>query len=105
MTDAGRAAEVELASQICGVLAELPPVVRRRRLGTETVPAHVECDGAAMGNPRDDLVPAARVEARGVGEEDRRFRACAFKNGEPRTVDVEESRTGHNSRGTTYGSR
>jgi len=104
MTDPGRAAEVEFASQIRGILAELAPAVRLR-LGAEAVPAHVECDGMAMGYPCDDLVPAAGVEARGVGEENRRFRACALKNGEPCAVNIKETGTGHNSRGTTYGSR
>ena len=47
-------------------------MIWRARLAAVAVPAHVNRDGMPHWNTSDDLVPAARMESRGVSEDDGR---------------------------------
>src|SRR5438045_4766953 len=94
VTDASCTLKTESACQPGGIVAEFVPFVRRLRSRAGAVPAHIKRDRPAKGYPADDLTPAVRVKASGVREQNRRFRTGALPNCQPRTIRIEELRTG-----------
>src|SRR5438067_1983131 len=94
MPYAGCAVKIEGARQAGCVFAEFVPFVWRLRPRTGAVRAHIKGNRAAFGNARDDLTPAVRVKARGVGEQNRRFCTTAFPYCKPRAIDIKKLRAG-----------
>ena len=86
--------EIESARQASGIFAEFVPFVWRLRPRASAVSAHVKGNRPAAGDAPDDLTPAVRVKASGVGEQNRSFRTGALPYCETRTIDIEGLRTG-----------
>src|ERR1043166_1241662 len=71
MADSDGALDFECARHLHQVAPESAPAVRRLGLAAAAVTARVDRQAAPIGKHADDLVPAPRVEAGGVREQQR----------------------------------
>ena len=94
VSDSDGGAQVEKACDFRQVAAKSAPGVRRVGLGAAAVPAQVHRNGAAAGQAADHRVPTARVEARGMGEEQRRVLARPLPDGEIDALNRDDTENG-----------
>src|SRR4051794_26296756 len=82
MPDSDRIANAEVVRDGGEIAAPIAPVRRRRGLAAATVPARIHCKAAAPRQSANDAIPAARVKAGGMREEECRSVARPFPYGD-----------------------
>ncbi len=94
VADSDGGMQVQQPGEFGQVAAKGAPEVRRVGPGAAAVPAQVHRNGAAARQAADHRVPTARVEARGMGEEQRRVLTRPLPDGEIDALNGDDAENG-----------